>query len=435
MGCASSKHRKRCNHCRRGYSPPVDVPRSHSVHHASQNSEDSCHMVALSSSSLGSLKLCDSSFGHNHKHLADFSEKLVSEESGKTGNGFGSNVVKEKSDKEKSNLELQAKLMEAKVWSSMMNEKIPKIVPKTPIVTPPGEPETINTWEMMDGLEDVLSPLRSPNHVKSFSFDIARNGDCERGKSNGNVKPVWLQMEEEEEGFEDFDPEIISSFRKSLQELPSDHPFHISNRDFELKPRFNFSDEEKEEALDEARKSVGKEKVILYFTSLRGIRKTYEESCDVRIILKSLGIRVDERDVSMHSGFKGELKELLGDKFNNGVGITLPRVFLGRKYIGGAEEIRKLNEDGKLEKLLEGCERVEENQNGNGQECEACGDVRFVPCETCSGSCKVYYEYEDEDDEEEEDDDESVKEEREYGFQTCPDCNENGLIRCPVCCD
>ncbi|XP_010502884.1 PREDICTED: uncharacterized protein At3g28850-like [Camelina sativa] len=436
MGCASSKHRsKRCVHCQRGYSP-VDVPRSQSVHHQPQNSEDSCHMVALSSSSLGSLKLCDSSFGHNHKHLADLSDKLFSEESAKTGNGFGSNVVREKSDKEKMNLELQAKLMEAKVWSSMMNEKIPKVVPKTPIETPPGEPETINTWEMMDGLEDNLSPLRSPNHVRSFSFNVSRNGDCERPKSNGNGETLWLQMEEAE-GFEDFDPEIISSFRKSLQELPSDHPFHISVHDFRLNPSFNFSVDEKEECLDETRECVvAKEKVILYFTSLRGIRKTYEESCDVRVILKSLGIRVDERDVSMHSGFKEELKELLGDKFNNGVGITLPRVFLGRKYLGGAEEIRKLNEDGKLEKLLEGCERVEENQNGNGQECEACGDVRFVPCETCSGSCKVYYEYEDEDDEdEEEDDDESVKEEREYGFQTCPDCNENGLIRCPVCCD
>lgn len=433
MGCASSKNRKRCLHCRRGYSP-VDVPRSHSVHHQPQNSEDSCHMVALSTSSLGSLKLCDSSFGNNHKHLADFSKKLISgEESQISANGFGSNVVKEK-EKEKLNLEMQAKLMEAKVWSSMMNDKIPKIVPKTPIVTPPGEPETINTWEMMDGLEDVISPFRSPNHVRSFSFDVSRNGDCEGAKCNGNVKPLWLQMEEEEEGegFADFDPEIISSFRKSLQELPSDHPFHISIHDLELNPEL-----EKEETLsEEARESFGKEKVILYFTSLRGIRKTYEESCDVRIILKSLGIRVDERDLSMHSGFKEELKELLGDNFNNGVGISLPRVFLGRKYLGGAEEIRKLNEDGKLEKLLEGCEKVDENKISNGHECEACGDIRFVPCETCSGSCKVYYEYEEEDnEEEEEDDDQSGNEEREYGFQKCPDCNENGLIRCPLCCD
>ncbi|KAJ4872248.1 Uncharacterized protein Rs2_46090 [Raphanus sativus] len=333
MGCASSKHRKRCLHCRQGYSP-VDTPSSNSVHRPPQQSED---MVALGSSTLGSLKLCYSSFGHSRIHLADITGKLVADQSGENRQEDG--------DKEK-----QAKLMEAKVWSSMMNEKIPKIVPKTPILTPPGEPETINTWEMMDGLEDSISSLPSPNHVRSFSFDVARHGDCERPKENGNV--------------------------------------------------------------------------ILYFTSLRGVRKTYEESCDVRIILKSLGVRVDERDVSMHSSYKDELKELLEGKFNNGVGITLPRVFLGRKYLGGAEEIRKLNEDGKLEKVLEGCDRVEENKNGNGKECEACGDIRFVPCERCSGSCKVYNE-----------DGESVKEDREHGFQTCPDCNENGLVRCPVCCD
>ncbi|KAG2301461.1 hypothetical protein Bca4012_059725 [Brassica carinata] len=340
MGCASSKHRKRCLHCRQGHSP-VDTPRSHSVHHPPQQSDD---MVALSSTSLGSLKLCYSSLGHSRIHLADFTGKLVADQSGENRqeDGFG---YKEDRDKE-----MQAKLMEAKVWSSMMNEKIPKIVPKTPILTPPGEPETINTWEMMDGLEDSISPLRSPCHVRSFSFDVACHGDCKRPKENGNV--------------------------------------------------------------------------ILYFTSLRGIRKTYEDSCDVRIILKSLGVRVDERDVSMHSSFKDELKELLEGEFNNDVGITLPKVFLGRKYLGGAEEIRKLNEDGKLEKTVEGCERVEENKNGNGQECEACGDMRFVPCETCSGSCKVYNE-----------DGESEKEDREYGFQTCSHCNENGLVRCPLCCD
>ncbi|CAH8384951.1 unnamed protein product [Eruca vesicaria subsp. sativa] len=419
MGCASSKHhRKKCIHCRRGYSP-VDIHRSKSMRHPSQRSEGSPHMVDLSSSSFRSLKLCD------------FSGKLVADE---TVDEFSPKEITKKPEKERTSLEMQAKLMEAKVWSSMMSEKIPKIVPKTPILTPPGEPETINTWEMMDGLEDVSSPIRSPNHVRSFSFGVAPGGgggcgDSERLNSNGNdLKPLWLQMEEE--GVEDFDPEIISSFRKSLQDLPSDHPFHISVHDLKLNPQFEVSDEEEEEALGE---TIGKVKVILYFTSLRGIRKTYEESCEVRILLKSLGIRVDERDVSMHSGFKEEMKELLGDKFNNGVGITLPRVFLGRKYIGGAEEIRKLNEDGKLEKLLQGCERVKENKDGNGLECEACGDVRFVPCETCSGSCKVYYE--DEDDEEDDDEDDgSVKEGKEYGFQTCPDCNENGLIRCPLCC-
>ncbi|CAA7055364.1 unnamed protein product [Microthlaspi erraticum] len=413
MGCASSKHRKRCSNCQRGLSPVV-VPRSYSmhVHHSAQHSGDTHHTVALTSSTIGSLTLCDSPFRHIHKHLEDINEKrLLSDETVEkkmiSGDGFHRGEEKEET--------LQAKLTEAKVWSSMMNEKIPKAAPKTPIVTPPGEPETINTWELMEGLEDV-SPL--PNHLRSFSFDVVRiqpcnDDDCadlpksrfrENVKSNSDLDP----------------PEMVSTFRKSLQELPKDHPFHIRIPD--MNPQFGSSDEEEEGIYR------GKfEKVILYFTSLRGIRKTYEDSCNVRVILKSLGIRIDERDVSMHSGFRDELKKLMKDELSNGVGITLPRVFLGDKYLGGVEEIKKFNENGTLEKLVEGCQRVEDGFGGCGNECEACGDVRFVPCETCSGSCKVYYEAEEEG--------EGEGEETEYGFQRCPDCNENGLIRCPVCCE
>ncbi|WMV15141.1 hypothetical protein MTR67_008526 [Solanum verrucosum] len=93
------------------------------------------------------------------------------------------------------------------------------------------------------------------------------------------------------------------------------------------------------------------------------------------MILKGLGVKIDERDVSMHAGFKKELKELLP-----GEGYMLPRVFLGRKYIGGVDEICRMDENGQLEKVVESCQRVE-----NGV-CESCGDVRFVPCETCYGS-------------------------------------------------
>ncbi|CAN1248618.1 Uncharacterized protein At3g28850 [Linum perenne] len=176
-----------------------------------------------------------------------------------------------------------------------------------------------------------------------------------------------------------------------MQELSPSHPFH-------LKPI-----------------QLEKDRVIVYFTSLRGVRKTYEDSCHVRVILKGLGVRVDERDVSMHSGFKEELRQLLG-----GGGFSLPRVFIGNKYIGGADEIRQMHEEGTLEKAVGGCEKADDDGGEGGGVCEACGDVRFVPCETCSGSCKIYYEEEEEEEEEEED--------------RCPDCNENGLIRCPICC-
>ncbi|KAJ4902437.1 Uncharacterized protein Rs2_16388 [Raphanus sativus] len=405
MGCASSRHKKRCSDCRGGLSPVV-VPRSYSmhVHHPAQHTGDSHHTVALTSSTVGSLTLCDSPFRHIEEHLETIREKRVVSEEKKliSGDGFHQN------DKETE--KLQSKIMEAKVWSSMMNERIPKVVvPKTPIVTPPGEPETINTWELMEGLEDA-SPLRPPDHLRSFSFDVVRVQPCDDDDDRPKSR------------FRDLDPpEIVSTFRKSLQELPDDHPFHI--RIPNVDPVSGSSDGEEGEF---GRKQ---DKVIVYFTSLRGIRKTYEDSCNVRVILKSLGVRLDERDVSMHSGFKDELKELLRDEFNGGVGIALPRVFLGNKYLGGVEEIKKLNENGTLEKVVDGCERVEDGLTGCGIECEACGDVRFVPCETCSGSCKIYYDTEDEDAKEE------GTEETEYGFQRCPHCNENGLIRCPICCD
>ncbi|MBA0750476.1 hypothetical protein Gogos_001887 [Gossypium gossypioides] len=373
MGCASSKQ-KRCRHCRAPYSP---VPRSYSmhVHHPAQHTGDSYHVVALTSTTLGTLKLED-----NH-HSNGGTINVAAFENGSKINGD----LKEVEEESKG---LNMKVIEAKIWSKMLEDKIPKVVPKTPIRTPPGEPETINTWEMMAGLEDI-SPLRSPGHFRSFSFDVP--------------KPKWLQIQDTDDnkadlGVTDFDPEIISSFRESLKKV----------------------------------------KVVLYFTSLRGVRKTYEDCCDVRVILKSLGVRIDERDVSMHSGFKEELKELIGEGFKGG----LPRVFVGKKYIGGAEEIRRMHEEGKLEKAVEGCEMVGDDGDGNGGgsgACEACGDVRFVPCETCSGSCKVYYEDDEREEEEqqeqqEDDDDENGGEKGEYGFQRCPDCNENGLIRCPICC-
>ncbi|KAF5725361.1 hypothetical protein HS088_TW23G00082 [Tripterygium wilfordii] len=135
-----------------------------------------------------------------------------------------------------------------------------------------------------------------------------------------------------------------------------------------------------------------------------------------------------ERDVSMSFGVQGGAEGTIRNGFSAG---ALPRVFVGRKYIGGAEEIRRMHEEGELEKVVEGCEMVDDGGGGANGACEACGDVRFVPCETCSGSCKIYYASDEEDDEEEEDE---VSDEGEFGFHRCPDCNENGLIRCPICC-
>ncbi|XP_040382658.1 uncharacterized protein At3g28850-like, partial [Oryza brachyantha] len=156
--------------------------------------------------------------------------------------------------------------------------------------------------------------------------------------------------------------------------------------------------------------------VVVYFTSLRGVRRTFEDGRAVRAILRCHRVRVDERDVSMHAAFRAELGDLLG---GGGGGPPLPRVFVdGRHDLGGADDVRALHEAGELARALAGCEQA---RAAAGAPCAACGDARFLLCEACHGSCKIF-----------------AGDEGSLAvagvFRRCPDCNENGLIRCPVCC-
>ncbi|XP_057744931.1 uncharacterized protein At5g39865-like [Arachis stenosperma] len=146
------------------------------------------------------------------------------------------------------------------------------------------------------------------------------------------------------------------------------------------------------------------QRVVVYFTSLRVVRSTFEDCKTVRSILRGFKVALDERDVSMDSGFLRELRRVTG-RTN---GLTLPRVFVNGRYVGGAEEVRWLHESGELKKLLEGLPASD-----SLRQCHVCGDHRFVLCGECSGARKVY--------------------EEKGGFKTCTACNESGLIRCFSC--
>ncbi|KAK1438885.1 hypothetical protein QVD17_04697 [Tagetes erecta] len=198
--------------------------------HSPPRKDDNHHVVALTSTTLGYLLLDQNK--HDNVRTAPVRRNAP----------------------EKNSKDFAAGLIEAKTWAKLIDEKISKIVPKTPIRTPPGEPETINAWELMEGLDDA-SPFNPP-----LVNEKEQAADC-----SGNDSKKILQ-------------------------------------------------------------NGKKEKLILYFTSLRGVRKTYEDCCHVRVVLKNSGFRVDERDVSMHSGFKDELKELLGDRYG---GVEVPLKLLG----------------------------------------------------------------------------------------------------------
>ncbi|CAN6253280.1 unnamed protein product [Urochloa humidicola] len=305
-----------------------------------------------------------------------------------------------------------------------------KQVPGSPAKTPVGEPEVINVWELMDGLDD-----------KEEQED--EGGDAEEGEE---------RREKSAPGSPEFDPGVIAAFRKALDEISpppddtGDKVECVSNK----KPDRPAGDDKEEcvkkreiqrfPGIVRARVSAFQQridaklaklappalpppppdsarKVVLYLTSLRGIRKTYEDCWSTRSVLQGYGVRVDERDLSMHAGFKDELHAALGG--GGGGGGRLPQVFADGRHLGGAEEIRRMHEAGELSRALEACEMAPPpGAGGKGSvaldACSGCGGVRFVPCEECSGSCKVFLE--------------------EVGtFRRCPDCNENGLVRCPLC--
>ena len=261
----------------------------------------------------------------------------------------------------------------------------------------------INTWELMDGLDDEfefeiakpgklgsgqdsdLCPKPDPNRNGSAlkldeSYEFVRTGQEEEDwvpLSYKPKQPLWKHLSEES-FLSGLDPSIVSSYKKAL-------------------PASALS----------TTQAKAEDKIVLYFTTLRGIRKTYEDCCCVRTILKGFQVTVDERDISMDSKYRKELQSTLGDAEKP---VCLPQVFIGDTHIGGVEEVMKLNDSGELAEMLKGfsvCECL--------GTCRSCGDARFVPCSNCDGSTKVF-------------------EEEDEMFKRCSKCNENGLVRCLECC-
>ncbi|EPS70452.1 hypothetical protein M569_04310, partial [Genlisea aurea] len=152
----------------------------------------------------------------------------------------------------------------------------------------------------------------------------------------------------------------------------------------------------------------GSDAVILYTTSLRGIRKTFDDCQKVRSLLENMRVLFVERDLSMHSEFKQELLRTLEKK------VLPPKLFIKGRYIGGADEVVGLHERGHFRPLIQGVPVV-----ANEIPCEGCAGIRFIICFNCHGSRKIPVQCGG-----------GSAGERE----TCPHCNENGILICPNCC-
>ncbi|XP_022744421.1 uncharacterized protein At3g28850-like [Durio zibethinus] len=327
------------------------------------------------------------------------------------------------------------------------------------------EPEVINAWELMEDLEedgfikrspksrvlvkgvgekDVRSPLKFLNQIgsplKVKKFGGKENKGRVNGLGYGNGKSEFspksiLRVNNSKDssckavlklsypvkstrtaGFEGgdsgfssrrnfsplFDPEIVALYEKELSEEEEQIKRIISPEPEIRKSKKSKDSKSILQVFEKKCPAGGENAVVIYTTTLRGIRKTFEACNTVRSIIESYQIQMFERDISMDSGFKEELRKLTGTKE-----VKVPLVFVKGRLIGGIEEIVKLEEEGKLETLFDGIPRAIPG-------CEGCAGVRFLMCTECNGSCKVL-------------DGEQKK-------VRCGECNENGLIQCPICC-
>ncbi|KAF5821271.1 putative glutaredoxin, Thioredoxin-like superfamily [Helianthus annuus] len=289
--------------------------------------------------------------------------------------------------------------------------------PVSPVLSPDS---VINTWELMEGLDEEFDII-NVEHKTHLKKDI--DTDTEKDKpyvsfglggpyelveySEVKPKPLWKHLSEESL-LSKMDDNLISSYNKALSSKRlGEHKSSLG-----CLATHSVSESPVSKDFEELKNSKGvcclpgcEDRVVLYYTSLRGIRKTYEDCCEIRLIMKGFRVFVDERDISMDSSYRKELQGVF-----EGKGFSLPQLFVSGERIGGADEIKRLHEEGKLFDLMKGFPVMDP-----GFVCGNCGDVRFVPCMNCSGSRKVF----------EEDEGRAVR---------CPDCNENGLIRCVACC-
>ncbi|CAH8269707.1 unnamed protein product [Arabidopsis lyrata] len=147
----------------------------------------------------------------------------------------------------------------------------------------------------------------------------------------------------------------------------------------------------------------GEESVVFYTTTLRGIRKTFDDCNMIRFLLDSFKVKYYERDVSMHREYREELRRISAAETD----VLPPVLFIKGRCIGGAQRVLGLHEQGKFRVLFDGVPIT------GDERCRRCDGFRFLMCDGCRGSRRIIS--------------------GDGSRIQCLICNENGLIVCVDC--
>ena len=162
--------------------------------------------------------------------------------------------------------------------------------------------------------------------------------------------------------------------------------------------------------------------VVLYVTSLNTVRKTAGQCQRVKQTLANLGVDFLERDVSMATAYKEELKRRLGlppgdpPPGKPPVPLVVPCLFVDDELVDRGEALDDAAASGALKALLE--ERGRVGRKLGAGECAVCGGKKLVICAKCDGTMRWVMT----------DHQRNVDVER-----RCPWCNEVGMQECGAC--
>ena len=176
--------------------------------------------------------------------------------------------------------------------------------------------------------------------------------------------------------------------------------------------------------------------LLLFTSSMSAVKVTADACRQAAALLEALLIEVDHRDVFVNGEYANQLRRLhaatLARSESDGAqeaaqaaanpgtskagrGLPeLPQLYANGTLIGGLNELRALDDEGKLVSTLAPYRL--DHQRGREierRDCDECGGRRFLVCAECNGSRRgklVFGKY-----------------------LKCSHCNENGLSACPSC--
>ncbi|CAI5480991.1 unnamed protein product [Closterium sp. Yama58-4] len=158
----------------------------------------------------------------------------------------------------------------------------------------------------------------------------------------------------------------------------------------------------------------GSDAVVVYTTTLRAVRKTFEDCVKVKNVLQALRVVYEERDISMRVSYRQELKTLMAPGAATpaaaAAASSVPRLFICGRYIGDADTVLQMYDDYFLAELIEGLPTTDDDAGKTG--CGTCGGSKVVTCRQCGGNHKVV---------------------TSYGMRICSHCDDTGHVPCHTC--